>query len=42
MQFKVIDSDSSSITQQKAIEDLKLLKRLTNINDNSDIDIYTE
>ena len=40
MQFIVIDSNSSSIIGLKTREDLNLLKGLSNINVNSDIDFY--
>ena len=42
MQFIVIDSNSPSIIGLRTSEDLNLLKRLSNINVNSDIDFYTE
>ena len=42
VQFIVIDSNSPSIIGLKTREDLNLLKRLSNININSDIDFYTE
>ena len=42
MQFIVTDSNSPSIIGLKTSEELNLLKRLSNINVNSDIDFYTE
>ena len=42
MQFIVIDSNSPSIIGLKSSEELSLLKRLSNINVNRDIDFYTE
>ena len=42
MQFIVTDSNSPSIIGLKISEELNLLKRLSNINVNSDIDFYTE
>ena len=42
MKFMVIDSNSLSIIGPKTSEELNLLKRLSNINVNSDIDFYTE
>ena len=42
MQFIVIDSDSPSIIGLKISKELNLLKRLSNINVNRDIDFYTE
>ena len=42
MQFIVTDSNSPSIIGLEISEELNLLKRLSNINVNSDIDFYTE
>ena len=42
MQFIVIDSNFPSIIGLKISEELNLLKRLSNINVNSDIDFYAE
>ena len=42
MQFILIDSNSPSVIGLKTSEELNLLKRLSNINVNSDIDFYTE
>ena len=42
VQFIVIDSNSPSIIRLKTSEDLNLLKCLSNINVNRDIDFYTE
>ena len=42
MQFIFIDSNSPSVIGLKTSEELNLLKRLSNINVNSDIDCYTE
>ena len=42
MQFIFIDSNSPSVIGLKTSEELNLLKRLSNINVNSDIDFYTE
>ena len=42
MQFIVTDSNSPSIIGLKISEELNLLKHLSNINVNSDIDFYTE
>ena len=40
VQFKVIDSNSPLIIGLETSEDLSLLKRLPNINVNSDIDFF--
>ena len=42
MQFILIDINSPSVIGLKTSEELNLLKRLSNINVNSDIDFYTE
>ena len=42
VQFIVTDSNSPSIIGLEISEELNLLKRLSNINVNSDIDFYTE
>ena len=42
MQFIFIDSNSPSVIGLKTSEELNLLKRLSNINVNSDIEFYTE
>ena len=42
VQFVVIDGNSPSIIGLKTSEELNLLKRLSNINVNSDIEFYTE